>query len=79
VAAVNAAKRSADWQKDGGAFIPAPLAWLNQERWEAPIQAAPEPPQAEVWKPPASLSPAEQAAANEARKAAMQAIKRVQT
>ena len=36
-------------------------------------------PQAEVWKPPASLSPAEQAAANEARKAAMQAIKRVQT
>jgi hypothetical protein len=79
VAAVNAAKRSADWQKDGGAFIPAPLAWLNQERWEAPIQSAPEPPQAEIWKPPASLSPTEQAAANEARKAAMQAIKRVQT
>ena len=25
---------SADWQKQGGAFIPAPLAYLNQSRWD---------------------------------------------
>lgn len=25
---------SADWQKDGGQFIPYPTTWLNQKRWE---------------------------------------------
>lgn len=28
-------KASDDWQKNGGEFIPAPLVWLNQDRWEA--------------------------------------------
>lgn len=28
-------KRSADWAKEDGNFIPAPMTWLNQERWEA--------------------------------------------
>ena len=27
-------KRSAQWTKDGGAFIPHPTTWLNQKRWE---------------------------------------------
>lgn len=27
-------KRSTDWQKDGGAFIPAPLVYLNKRKWE---------------------------------------------
>lgn len=27
------AKRSAQWQKDGGQYIPHPTTWLNQERW----------------------------------------------
>lgn len=27
--------KSEAWAKDGGAFIPAPLVWLNQGRWEA--------------------------------------------
>ncbi len=34
-------------------------------------------PQAEVWKPPAEMSPQEKAMANEARLKAMSAIKRV--
>lgn len=32
-------KVSPDWQKDGGAYIPAPLVWLNQERWKVPAEA----------------------------------------
>ena len=39
IAAVEAAKRSADWAKDGGAFIPTPLVWLNQSRWEAATES----------------------------------------
>lgn len=39
IEAVEAAKRSEAWTKDGGEFIPSPLVWLNQSRWEA---AAPE-------------------------------------
>lgn len=34
LAAVSAAKASADWQKDGGRFIPHPATWLNDCRWE---------------------------------------------
>lgn len=34
VSAVESAKRSAQWQKDGGQFIPNPATWLNQRRWE---------------------------------------------
>jgi len=35
LAALRAAKASDEWTKDGGQFIPAPLVWLNQRRWEA--------------------------------------------
>lgn len=31
---VEAMKLSIDWRKDAGAFIPAPLVYLNQRRWE---------------------------------------------
>jgi hypothetical protein len=34
IAHVEHLKHSSDWQKDGGAFIPAPLAYLNKRRWE---------------------------------------------
>jgi hypothetical protein len=27
-------KRSEQWQKDGGQYIPNPATWLNQKRWE---------------------------------------------
>ncbi len=42
MAALGRAKASDEWRKDGGAFIPAPLVWLNQARWEAPIVEAPQ-------------------------------------
>lgn len=35
LASLEAWKASPEWAKDGGAFIPAPLVWLNQSRWEA--------------------------------------------
>lgn len=39
MAALEAAKASESWRKDAGEFIPAPLTWLNQSRWEAPTEA----------------------------------------
>lgn len=30
-------KRSAEWQKDNGQFIPHPATWLNGKRWEDEI------------------------------------------
>lgn len=39
MAALEVAKASKDWTKDDGEFIPAPLTWLNQARWEAPTEA----------------------------------------
>jgi hypothetical protein len=39
MAALAAAKASPDWAKEGGEFVPAPLVWLNQARWEAPTAA----------------------------------------
>ena len=32
--AIEQQKRSAEWQKDGGQFIPYPATWLNGRRWE---------------------------------------------
>lgn len=37
-------KASADWQKDGGQFIPLPTTWLNGERWEDVEQVDIQPP-----------------------------------
>lgn len=33
-AAINVQKDSAQWQKDGGQFIPHFTTWINQRRWE---------------------------------------------
>lgn len=33
-------KKSADWQKDGGQYIPYPSSWLNGRRWEDEVTAA---------------------------------------
>jgi hypothetical protein len=38
VAHVEAMKKHKDWTKDEGAFIPAPLVYLNQARWEASVE-----------------------------------------
>lgn len=32
--AVEQAKQSAQWRRDGGQYIPNPATWLNQRRWE---------------------------------------------
>lgn len=37
VAHVEAMKRTDMWRKDGGEFVPAPLVYLNQARWEGPL------------------------------------------
>lgn len=37
-------KVSADWQKDGGQFIPYPTTWLNGKRWEDVEQVDIQPP-----------------------------------
>lgn len=34
VAHVESLKRTAGWTKDGGQYIPAPLVYLNERRWE---------------------------------------------
>lgn len=34
LAAIEAQKRSDQWQRDGGQYIPHPSTWLNQGRWE---------------------------------------------
>lgn len=39
VAHVEAMKQSDAWRKDGGEFIPAPLVYLNQDRWEGELLA----------------------------------------
>lgn len=33
-AALERQKRSRDWTKEGGQFVPYPATWLNQRRWE---------------------------------------------
>ena len=32
-------KRSHDWTKDGGQYIPYPAKWLNKRRWEDSMDA----------------------------------------
>jgi hypothetical protein len=34
LAHVDSLKASQDWRKDGGSYVPAPLVYLNQRRWE---------------------------------------------
>lgn len=40
-AALERDKRSGDWQRDGGAYIPYPASWLNGKRWEDEPEEAP--------------------------------------
>ena len=54
IAAVEEQKRSEQWRKDGGQFIPHPATWLNQERWEDEpepehIKKPPDEPEEDVW------------------------------
>ena len=38
VTSVEAHKRSEQWKKDGGQYIPNPATWLNQRRWEDELE-----------------------------------------
>lgn len=40
ILAVEKAKRSAQWTKDNGQYIPNPATWLNQKRWEDELEPA---------------------------------------
>jgi hypothetical protein len=82
MSALTAAIASEAWAKNDGEFIPAPLVWLNQSRWEAP--AGPDPPavkaSAEVAKTKELLdsyvqTPEQRAASEKARQLAMSALK----
>lgn len=43
LAALDRAKRSSQWTRDGGQFIPHPATWLRQGRWEdSDIEAQPD-------------------------------------
>lgn len=44
LSALEQQKKSAQWQKDDGQFIPYPATWLNGRRWEDEQQAAPSMP-----------------------------------
>lgn len=79
MASLEAQKKSKGWT--GGEFVPAPLVWLNQARWEAPTDAEHESrgtvPAHEYFKPPAQMTDEERAASEEARKRVMGALKRI--
>jgi hypothetical protein len=42
--AIERAKKSFDWIKDNGQYIPHPTTWLNQGRWDDELQISGEPP-----------------------------------
>lgn len=40
LSAIATQRASADWQRDGGQYIPHPTTWLNQRRWEDEVTHA---------------------------------------
>src|SRR5262249_53309098 len=48
--AVERSKKSDDWQREEGRFVPHPSTWLNHRRWEDEFSVATEAPlSAEDW------------------------------
>lgn len=41
LAAIQKQKATAQWQEDGGRFIPHPATWINGHRWEDEVKSAP--------------------------------------
>lgn len=39
LAAIQAHRKSDDWRRDGGKWIPYPASWLNGERWHDELEA----------------------------------------
>ena len=50
IASVEAHKATWDWKKDGGAYIPHPATYLNQDRWRDDLSTAPKEPTRESGK-----------------------------
>lgn len=50
IASVEAHKKTWDWKKDGGAYIPHPTTYLNQGRWNDDLSTAPKEPTRERGK-----------------------------
>lgn len=50
LAAIVTAKRSDQWTRDGGQYIPNPATWLNQQRWDDEPRAASRPSQPALSK-----------------------------
>jgi hypothetical protein len=40
LAAVEKQKQTAQWQEEGGRYIPHPATWLNQKRWQDEVRTA---------------------------------------
>ena len=85
IAAVEIAKTTADWRKDGGQWIPQPKTWLNQSRWEPLTPDAPGPAKAQApapaltpWQAFDKLPPLAKSAVHERVKARLAAGDRVQ-
>lgn len=54
--AVKAAKKSVEWTKDNGQYIPHPATWLNQGRWDDVMTPA-ETPEKQSTKPAGNHNP----------------------
>ncbi len=67
IRAVEVAKKSVEWTRDGGQFIPYPSTWLNQARWEDELT----PITATEAKPPTKASEYGDFDPEEAMKAAL--------
>ena len=37
IAVLEARQKSEEWTKEGGAYIPAPMAWLNKQSWDCEL------------------------------------------
>jgi hypothetical protein len=42
IGAIEERRKTEQWQKDSGQFIPNPTTWLNQRRWEDELPKAQE-------------------------------------
>ncbi len=51
LSAIEKQKRSPQWTKDDGQYIPHPATWLNQKRWEDEVQETEENDEPSYWKP----------------------------
>ncbi|WP_050697709.1 DUF4373 domain-containing protein [Anaeromassilibacillus senegalensis] len=57
LSAIEKAKRSEQWQRDKGQYIPNPSTWLNQTRWEDELPGDVEAPEDPEIGPPKELPP----------------------